>query len=158
MKRASPTEIDSSVLKDLEKVNEECDICQRHMHEPGRFRVSMPKDEIVFNRTVLLDLMFIFSNPILHMIDEETNFSGACFVPKQTTEAVWKCFVTNWVLPYIGYPINLKTDQGRQFQSSEWESYLISAGINKIPTGVESHNALGAGERYHKYLRKIVKR
>ena len=37
----------------------------------------------------------------------------------------------------------------------EWESLLQLAGIPFKPSGVESHNAINVGERYHSYLRKL---
>lgn len=34
-------------------------------------------------------------------------------------------------------------------------SMLQGAGIKCQPSGVESHNAIGSGERYHSYLRRV---
>ncbi len=45
-----------------------CDTCQRLAKEPTRFRVSLPED-IVFNRTVLVDLMWLESEPS-HVVDK----------------------------------------------------------------------------------------
>lgn len=60
-----------------------------------------------------------------------------------------------WVSTYLGFPDCVALDQGPQFQSQEFLSLLSSAGIVVHPSGIESHNALGNGERYHAYLRKV---
>lgn len=60
-----------------------------------------------------------------------------------------------WVSPYVGYPDCISVDQGPQFQSDEWKNLLLESGIKLQPSSVESHNALGVGERHHFFLRRI---
>lgn len=57
--------------------------------------------------------------------------------------------------PYVGYPDTLALDQELQFRSFEWLNLASAAGISIQPSGVESHNAIGVGQRYHAYLRRI---
>jgi len=62
------------------------------------------------------------------------------------------------VTPLVGYPEELHVDAGSQLRSAPFQALLSSSGIKMRPSGVESHNALGAGERYHAYLRELFKR
>lgn len=52
----------------------------------------------------------------------------------------------------------MHADQGPQFKSRKWEGLCHLAGIDLTISGVEEHNALGEGERYHSYLRLTFKK
>lgn len=54
----------------------------------------------------------------------------------------------------IGYPLNIKSDQGPQFVSNMWTGHLKNTGINSTVNGVERLNEISVGEMYHAYLRK----
>jgi hypothetical protein len=41
------------------------------------------------------------------------------------------------------------------FQSGDWKNACIGVGIHLRSTGIESHNSLGVGERFHQPLRRI---
>lgn len=156
MKRADPKLVATDVYKDLEKIQSTCDVCQRESNAPHRFRVSLPNVNCVFNRVVSLDLMKLGKRTVLHIVDRDTKFGAACFLVHETTTAVWEAFLRTWVAPYVGYPECLAFDQGPQFgKSGDWHGLLLSAGIKEQPSGVESHNALGNGERYHAFLRRV---
>jgi len=43
-------------------------------------------------------------------------------------------------------------------QSAEWKALLRAAGVHLYDSVVEGHNSLGAGERYHAYLRNSYNR
>lgn len=145
-----------STLRQLQDVSNTCDLCQRLSKEPSRFRVALPPDDIVFNRTVLLDIMYLDGKPLLHVVDKDTLFSAAAFLSSgESTEDVWRAYVRCWVTPYVGYSDSMHTDQGPQLVSDEWKALQLSAGIKRLESGVESHNSLGVGERYHGFLRRI---
>jgi len=63
-----------------------------------------------------------------------------------------------WVAKCAGYPNHIHVDAGAQLQSAEWKALLHAAGVHVYDAGVESHNSLGAGERYHAYLRDFYNR
>lgn len=155
IKRAHPNTKMSKVYSDLEKIKSTCDVCQREADAPHRFRVTMPSGECIFNKVVSLDLMKLDNETVLHAVDRDTRFSAACFLTAESTSIVWEAFLTIWVAPYVGFPDTLALDQGPQFTSNEWVNLARASGITIKPSGVESHNALGAGERYHSYLRRI---
>ncbi len=105
-----------------------------------------------------MDLMKLGGKTVLHIICRDTRFSLAAVLPTgEATKSVWLAHVRYWVNPYVWYSKVIHTDQGTQFSSEEWSSLLRSAGIERIDSGVQSHNALNVDERYHEYLRQIYR-
>ena len=154
-KRADPSSASPQLMSDLEKLNAVCDTCQREGYPPHRFRVSLPGDNTVFNRENCLDIMNIRGHHILHVVDRDTRFSAAAILHGESTKDVWRAYMDTWVTKYVGFPDIISVDQGPQFQSKEWKSLMHLAGITFKPSGVESHNAINVGERYHSFLRRI---
>ena len=68
MKKAGNPEATPENLKQLQDIAENCDVCQRLANQPRRFRVSLPSDDIVFNRTLLMDLMSLSSKSVFHIV------------------------------------------------------------------------------------------
>ena len=157
-KRGVPGKTSFKVLHDLEKIESTCDLCQRFSHAPHRFRVSLPDKDVVFNRTVCMDIMFLEGNPVLHIVEKDTKFSAAAFLKGETTDETWGTFMRIWVSVSIGFPETIATDQGTRFQSQRCKSLLLVAGIKHQSSGVQSHNALSVGERYHSFLRQIYRK
>ena len=158
MKRGVPERISPEVLRDFEKIENTCELCQRLSHAPHRFRVSLPEKDVVFNHTVCMDIMFLDGKSVLHVVDRDTKFSAAALLRSETIEETWETFMRIWVSVYIGFPDTIATDQGTQFQSQRWRTLLLMAGIKQKSSGVQSHNALGVGETYHSFLRQIYRK
>lgn len=59
-----------------------------------------------------------------------------------------------WVNVFMGYSDVLAFDQEPQFSNTNWNTYFTQSGIPKHQSGVESHNSLEVGERYHSCLRR----
>ena len=154
-RRADPSSTSSHILNDLEKISSTCETCQREASAPHRFRVSLANIDIILNRENCLDLVKINGNQILHIVDRDTRFNAAGILKGESTRDVWRCYMEIWANKYIGFPDIISVDQGPQFQSLEWKSLLQLAGIIFKPSGVESHNAINVGERYHSYLRRL---
>lgn len=70
-------------------------------------------------------------------------------------EDVWNAFVTYWLTVYTGYTNSIRQDPGSQLTYTRWERRAAGEGKSLIYSGVESHNSLGCGERYHGPLRRI---
>ena len=100
-------------------------------------------------------MMWLSGKSVLHIVDIDTSFSSAAIVKGQTVEDVWRSFVMDWCSLYPGYPETLRVDQGSCFTSIRWERLAEMVGINNQKSGVESHNSIGNGERYHSPLRRI---
>ena len=159
MKRAEDPDATTETAKELKELTSSCDICQKLSKEAGCFRVSLPSEDIVFNRTVYMNIMYLYGKSVLHVVDKHTQFSAAAFLSHgETTEDARHLYMTHWVIPYVVYSTEIHVDQGPQFTSEKWKSLLAAAGIQMEESGVESHNALGEGERYHSFLRQIYRK
>jgi len=159
MRRAKDKDAVPATLKKLQDLTDACDVCQRHAVAPRRFRVGMPNEDTRLSQLVYVDLMWIEGKAALHVVDKDTCLGAAAFLNEgQTTDAVWEAFQRIWVTPYIGYPAEMHVDQGSNLTSARWSALAEAAGIKMRASGIESHNSLGAGERYHAVLRDLYQR
>ena len=99
--------------------------------------------------------MWLDGSPVLHVVDTHTHFSSAIFLNGQSTKDVWNAFIIFWAAVYPGYPDRFRVDRGSISTSKEWHHLSQSARIDVQLSGIESHNAIGVGERYHTPLRQI---
>jgi hypothetical protein len=72
LKRAEH-EVEKSVLKKLIKF---CTFCQKYAKSPERFKFIL-RNDVNFNYSVIVNVMYIENNLILHVIDEATRFQVA---------------------------------------------------------------------------------
>jgi len=158
LRQAGGVKVTPDMQEELNKIAASCDICQRLAMAPGRFRTALPAEDLAFNRTVYLDLMYLDGKSVLHVVDRDTAFSAAAFTRTEQTDALWLLYCSIWAHPYVGHPSFMHADQGPQFKSAAWKALASSAGIELLLSGIESHNALGTGERYHAFLRSIYRR
>lgn len=155
LKRIDPAQTDGETFKVLQHISDSCRTCKIHSPGPHRFRVSLPKDKCIFNHELALDLMWLDGSPLLHVVDTHTHFSSARFIDGKSTKDVWHAFLMCWASIYPGYPDTFRVDQESVFKSREWLQLSEDAGIDVQLSGIESHNAIGVGERYHAPLRRI---
>ncbi len=66
-------EVDTS---GVEKLTKFCCFCQKHGKSPGRFKFTL-RDDVNFNFSIIVNIMYIENNPVLHVIDEATRFQAA---------------------------------------------------------------------------------
>lgn len=59
----------------LHELTRYCDQCQRHGRSPGRFAFTI-KDDVTFNFNLIIDILYINSKPVLHVMDEATRFQA----------------------------------------------------------------------------------
>eukprot|EP00171_Calliarthron_tuberculosum_P021318 IDg21318t1 len=94
-----------------------------------------------------MDIMFLDSKVVLHIVCKDTLFSAAMFLmDRSTTKEAWRAYIRHWVNVYVGYSKVIHTNQGTQLVSESWKSLLNSVGIKHQVSGVQSHNFLGVGE------------
>jgi hypothetical protein len=99
IRRADPeTDVKKATLQGISR---ECGTCQRFSKKPLCRQVSLPNDNVIFNRQVDLDILYINQKAILHMIDHDTRFAAARYV-RESTENIWETFIQAWVLVYTG--------------------------------------------------------
>ena len=66
-------------MKVLTKISIDCKKFLKYAQAPRRFRLTIGAEKLRFNHHVAIDTIFINKKPILHMVDEATHFSAACF-------------------------------------------------------------------------------
>lgn len=62
-----------------------------------------------------MDIMYINSNPIIHIVDEKTKLCAAELFPDMSTRTVWKTILKLWCKIYAVFPNRILADQGNQF-------------------------------------------
>ena len=122
---------------------------------PQRCTFPFPRPYITFNREVAIDIMWIGKKPTLNVVDLETSFSATQFSKHQTVESVRNVFVTCWADLYIGFPMKVRVERGSSFTSVRFKRRADAVGMEFQESGVESHNSIRFGERYHSPLRRI---
>jgi hypothetical protein len=111
-----------------------------------------------------MDMMFINGKAVLHVIDSATRFKAATFLDShsesygQRLDGIWDAFIDIWCSIYTGYPDRLRIDSESAFTSVKWKTLTGSRGITLLISGVEAHNSLGIGERYHGPLRRVYQK
>ena len=142
----------------IDSISKSCETCQAFSVPLQRFSVALPPTEIIFNRKIALDLMWIEHKAVLHVVDPETHFSAATFIKQHSVESVWESFVTCWASLYVGFPEKIKVDQGSCFTFVRWTKRCENVGTEVQLSGIESHNSLGVGEKYHAPLRRVYRK
>ena len=92
---------------------------------------------------------------MLHVVDVHTSFQNAIFVQDKSPDGLWRAFTECWSTVYLGLPNVLRVDQEASFNSERFTSICDGYGVMLQFSGVESHNSIGKGERYHAPLRRI---
>ena len=143
------------ILQQMEDVERSCDVSQRMAKGPSRFCLILTQNDLILNRTLFCNLFTIEGKAILHIVDRDTNFNAAAFLNAMNSEEVWKVYQTIWSNRYAGHPVELHVDSGPPFVSNRFRNPCQLVGISLNICGVESHNSIGVGERYHSFLRII---
>ena len=117
LRRANPDTLPPQTMKALTKISTDCKTCLKYAQAPRRFRLTIGAETLRFNHRVAIDTMFINNKPILHMVDEATHFSAACFLRNQSTREIWNNIRKLWILTYMGPPDFLIVDQGTAYVS-----------------------------------------
>ena len=157
LKSSRPEDATPETLRILEGLAKRCDPCQRIQNAPNRFCVSFGVENVRFNERLLIDIMYLEGKAVLHIVDEGTRFSAARFVSDVSTMTIWKTVITCWATIYTGLPRKILVDQGSQF-SDLFISLGAVSNVEVRLTGIESHNSLGIGERYHQPLRNTFRK
>lgn len=76
--------------------------------------MTIETDLFQFNERIFLDIMYIESVLVLHIVHEGTRFSAARFLSRACTEELKTTLVLFRPLVYTGLPKRILTDQGSQ--------------------------------------------
>jgi hypothetical protein len=150
LNRSSHSDIERSALEKLTKYYA---YCQKYSKSPGRFRFKL-QDDIDFNHSIIIDIMYIDNKPILHIIDKGTRFQAARWLTNMTAKYIWDVLRQYWIDSYLGPPEHIITDAGTNFTSKEFKQHASTMGITTKSVPVEVHWSIGLVERYHTVVRR----
>lgn len=89
------------------------------------------------------------------IIDRCTKWPEAIPVQDITAETVTKALYEQWIARF-GCPLRISTDQGRQFESSLFNTLLKKFGINRIRTTAFHPQSNGQIERWHRTMKAAL--
>lgn len=76
LRRAHFEKVTPSTRLLLQNIVDTCDACQRYAPKPYRFRFTLLEDK-EFNHSIYVDIFYIDSRPVLHVVDEATRYQAA---------------------------------------------------------------------------------
>jgi hypothetical protein len=90
LQRAGYEDINARTIEHLTKF---CKQCQLNGKSLGRFRFTL-KEDINFNYSVLIDVLYLDSKPVLQAVDEATAFNAARFLKDISAKTTWDMLCT----------------------------------------------------------------
>jgi hypothetical protein len=76
----------NATTKAIARLTKFCQYCQKHRKSLGRFKFRLLDDTIDFNHLIYVNVMYINSKPVLHVINKATRFSAARFLQDISTK------------------------------------------------------------------------
>jgi hypothetical protein len=109
--------------------------------------------DLRFNHVVAVDVMYLQSKPVLHVVCESTHYQAAKFLKNMTADEAWRTFVACWCKTYLGPPDCLRIDQGSNFVAEKFMTSASAESIRVLEAPVEHPASMSHVERYHGPLR-----
>ncbi|XP_078490921.1 uncharacterized protein LOC144747058 [Ciona intestinalis] len=132
-----------------------CSTCQKYKKPPARPAVGLSWGSD-FNDTVAMDLHELEHNIwYFHMIDTFTRFSNAIVIRSKSASIIVKGFLVNWI-SLFGAPKNVFSDNGREFNNSEFQDMCHNFSITVRTTAAYSPWSNGVCERHNLTLTNMV--
>jgi hypothetical protein len=103
----------------IERINKFCHYCQLYRKSPGRFRFTL-WDEVEFNHSIIVDIIYISGKLVLYIMDEATRFNTACWLTNINARATWDALWMLWIDTYLGPPDFIITDAEKNFVNKEF--------------------------------------
>jgi hypothetical protein len=125
LNRSGYLDIERSVL---EKLTKYYTYCQKYSKSPGRFRFKL-QDDIDFNHSIIIDIIYIDNKLILYIIDEGICFQAARWLTNMIAKYIWDILYQYWINSYLGPPEYIITNTGTNFTSKEFKQYTSTMGI-----------------------------
>ena len=75
--------------------------CQMNGKAPGRFKFTL-KDDYEFNWCIVVDVMYLDSKPVLHVVAEAIAFPAAKFLKDISAKTTWDTLRICWIDVYQG--------------------------------------------------------
>ena len=128
-----------------------CAIC-RAWTRPGSKSVTSTRLPERFNLQVEMDLLFVGTHVVLHLIDECIRWSAAEKIADRTTESIMKGIQQSW-MQHFGPPVELISDQ--EGGLNETAAALLESRGCKLTLRAKGQHA-GMIERHNDLLRRQI--
>jgi hypothetical protein len=149
--RSDHDDVESRVIEHLNKY---CHHCQMHEKSFERFSFSIKDSDSEFNFNILVNILYIDSKLVLHLVNETTRFQADRWLKDISARRVWDQFRTCWIDTYLRSSDVIITDSDKQFVSREFKSYADNMKIIVKIVSVEAHHSIEMMKRYHESLRR----
>ena len=143
-----------AIVKEIKTVSDSCHICKEYRKAPRRPVVGLPLAHS-FNEVLQLDLKFINSKVILHMIDSATRLSSCTILSSKSADQVMNGIMRYWISLY-GAPQKYHTDNGGEFCNELIQEMAEKFNITIHTTPAESPWANGITERHNAIIEEMV--
>ena len=143
-----------AILKEIKSVSKNCHICKEYRKAPRRPIVGLPLAHS-FNEVLQIDLKFINSKIILHMIDSATRLSSCTILSSKSADQVMNGLLRYWISLY-GAPQKYHTDNGGEFCNELIQEMAEKFNITVHTTPAESPWANGITERHNAIIEEMV--
>jgi hypothetical protein len=150
LKRANH-EMKKSTLKKLTKF---CFFYQKHDKSSERFKFILRNDDVNFNYSIIIDIMYVDNNFILHVVDETTRFQVAKWLRNISVKHTWEMLRLCWIDVYLSSSNHILHDTDKNFASREFRQFVISMTIIIKSISIEAHWSIDIVEKYHAELRR----
>ncbi|XP_061189572.1 uncharacterized protein K02A2.6-like [Saccostrea echinata] len=151
-----------SMSKEIARYCKKCDLCaarkssQRQNRAPlGQYMVGEPMERIALDILGPLPESTKGNRYILVMIDCFTKWTEAIAIPDQEAETVITTFV-NEIVCRFGTPLQVHSDQGRNFESKAFKEMCELLHIDKTRTSSMRPQANGSVERFNRTLATML--
>jgi hypothetical protein len=143
-------DVNKAVLKKLTKF---CTFCQKYAKSSERFKFVF-KNDVNFNYSIIVDVMYIWNHLILHVIDDVIRFQAAKWLQNISAKHIWDMLHLCWIDVYLNLADHILTDANKNFASREFRQFVISMTIIIKAVLVEVHSSIDVVKRYHAELRR----
>lgn len=148
--------------KDIERWCRQCEKCasrkgpvRAHKAHMKTYIVGVPMERVAMDILGPLPVTDRGNKYILCIADYFTKWTEAFPLPNQEAETVARVFVEQFVTRF-GVPLQLHTDQGRNFESSLFKEVAALLGIGKTRTTAFHPQSDGMVERFNRTLEAML--
>jgi transposase InsO family protein len=140
-----------------------CSVCNKNKKQCVKPKASLRSYHAGFPmERVHLDILGPFNisdqgnSYVLMLIDQFTKWVEMAAIPDQTAETVAKKFLTHFIVTF-GCPLEVHTDQGRNFESSLFKTFCELFQITKTRTTPYRPSSNGQIERYNRIVLQMIR-
>ena len=147
---------DQDLFKIVNEVVDGCDVCKLYHKNKSRPVVgfNLARD---FNEVVSMDLKFIESHGILHLIDNATKFSSAAVLKSKRKEEIVEKIFQHWI-QIFGCPDTFFSDNGGEFNNNLMRELGELLNTKILTTAAQSPWSNGITERHNALLAGMVEK